>query len=245
MLPQTVVITPPVWDTIAAVGIGGIAVIAAAAWALLFARGDRRRLLVLGMIAVGIMALSAAAASSGLLARFDRFPPPMLFMVVGIFAMAFAFAFSPWGRDGAAHLTLPALIGLQTFRLPLELVMHRAYTAGIMPVELSYSGYNFDIATGAGALALWTAYKAGRAVPRYAVWAWNLWGSYCLLAIAVIAVTTSPIVRLFGDDPGHLNTWVLYFPYVWLPVVLVTIAIAGHLVLWRKLLHAPQSAPLS
>jgi hypothetical protein len=43
------------------------------------------------------------------------------------------------------------------------------------------------------------------------------------------------MVRLFGDAPGHVNTWVLYFPYVWLPAVLVTIAVAGHIVITRKL----------
>jgi len=117
--------------------------------------------------------------------------------------------------------------------------MHHAGTLGIMPTELSYSGYNFDIVTGIGALVLWILLKSGRPVSRPVLWAWNIWGSYCLIAIAIIAITTSPIVRLFGDDPKHLNTWVLYFPYVWLPVVLVTIAMAGHVVIWRKLLLKP------
>jgi hypothetical protein len=58
------------------------------------------------------------------------------------------------------------------------------------------------------------------------------------MAIVVIAVTTAPMVRAFGDDPRHINTWVLFFPYVWLPAVLVPIAIAGHLVVTRALLAA-------
>ena len=47
------------------------------------------------------------------------------------------------------------------------------------------------------------------------------------------------MVRAFGDDPRHLNTWVLYFPYVWLPAVLVIVALAGHLVVTRAL-RAPR-----
>ena len=50
------------------------------------------------------------------------------------------------------------------------------------------------------------------------------------------------MVRLFGDDPRHLNTWVLFFPYVWLPVVLVTVALAGHLTITRALRR--QSRPV-
>jgi len=93
-----------------------------------------------------------------------------------------------------------------------------------------------DIITGAGALIIFVFLKSGSTVAPGVLWAWNIWGSFCLVVIAITAITASPFVRLFGDDPEHLNTWVLYFPYVWLPVVLVTIAISGHIVIWRKLL---------
>ena len=83
------------------------------------------------------MAGSAAAAASGLLARFDRLPPPMLVMLVLVFAMAFALGLSQAAAETAAAVPLAALIGLQAFRLPLELVMHRAATLGIMPAQLS------------------------------------------------------------------------------------------------------------
>jgi len=240
MIPETVSIVPPEPDSIAAFGIGGIAVVIAIAWVALFSLGNGRLALVLSLIAVVVMGLSAFAALSGKLAQFDSFPPPMLVMIVSVFAMAFAFGFSPFGRDGAANISFAALIGFQAFRLPLELVMHHASTVGIMPVELSFSGYNFDIVTGTGALAIFVLLKSGRMVAPAVLWAWNIWGSFCLVVIAAIAITTSPIVRLFGDDPNHLNTWVLYFPYVWLPVVLVTIAIIGHVVIWRKLLSHRQ-----
>jgi small-conductance mechanosensitive channel len=64
---------------------------------------------------------------------------------------------------------------------------------------------------------------------------------WCLLVIAWVARTSSPLVRGFGDDPRHVNTWVLYPPYVWLPAVLVMIALTGHLVLTRKLLTASRT----
>jgi hypothetical protein len=48
------------------------------------------------------------------------------------------------------------------------------------------------------------------------------------------------MVRWFGDGPRHLNTWVLYFPYVWLPAVLVTAALAGHVMITRALWRGPQ-----
>ncbi len=67
-------------------------------------------------------------------------------------------------------------------------------------------------------------------------------GLWCLAVIAWVARSGSPMMRAFGDDPRHVNTWVLYFPYVWLPTVLVMIALSGHLVLTRALLRRPRQA---
>ena len=72
-------------------------------------------------------------------------------------------------------------------------------------------------------------------MPRRAIWIWNLWGFWCLAVIAVVAVASSPMVRAFGDDPRHVNTFVLFVPYVWLPAVLVVVALAGHVMVARAL----------
>ena len=235
MLPESIRIAPPTHDAVAAGGIGGLAVLVAAAFVVLLSRGQPR--LRLGMTAATllVMAVSAVAATSGRLARFDRFPPPMLLMILSVFVMGFGTGLSTIGRRAADTLPLVSLIGLQTFRLPLEALMHRAGTLGIMPPQLSFGGYSFDVVTGFAACLLYGLMRAGVTVPKWALWTWNIWGWWCLFVIAVIAVTTSPLLRLFGDDPRHVNTWVLFFPYVWLPVVLVTVAIAGHVMVTRRL----------
>ncbi|MGE0813403.1 MAG: hypothetical protein AB7O28_12550 [Vicinamibacterales bacterium] len=234
--------SPPPFDAVAAYGIGGLAVFMAGAvgwvWRRHAPRSAPAAIGVLGAWMIG----TASLAASGALARFDRVPPPMPLFILSVFVLAFGVGLSTAGATLARAVPLSTLIGLQAFRLPLELVMHRAGTLGIMPPELSYGGYNFDVLTGAGALALWLLGRAGVAVPRAAVWTWNVWGLWCLAVITAIAITTSPMVRAFGDDPRHVNTWVLYFPYVWLPAVLVLIALAGHLVIARALLAGRPAA---
>ena len=44
------------------------------------------------------------------------------------------------------------LIAFHGFRLPLELIMHEAATEGVMPPQMTFTGLNFDITTGATAL---------------------------------------------------------------------------------------------
>ena len=47
------------------------------------------------------------------------------------------------------------------------------------------------------------------------------------------AIVSTPIFRWFGDE--QLNTFVAYPPFVWLPAVLVTAALLGHVLVGRKL----------
>ncbi|PCJ59182.1 MAG: hypothetical protein COA79_10800 [Planctomycetota bacterium] len=236
MIPNTINISPPGWDSFTAYGIGGLAIIIAVYWMLLFSFRNLRQFLIMATLMITIMGISSYVAFAGILSSFDNFPPPMMIMIIALPIMAFVFSFSKFGQDGISKISLYTLLGLQSFRLPLEIIMHEASNKNIMPDELSFSGYNFDIITGLTALIIFIFYQFGFTISKRILWAWNIWGSLCLLAIFIIAITTSPIVRLFGDDPRHLNTWVLYFPYVWLPVVLVTIAISSHIIIWRKLL---------
>jgi hypothetical protein len=234
-MPPTFQVVPPVDDAVAAWGIGGLAVVMAVAALAVLRRWQPAAAPGAALLVTLWMAASAWAAWSGQLARFDRRPPPMAVLIVSIFAAGFAIGLSRLGGQLARTVPLVVLVALQAFRLPLELLMHRAATRGIMLPELSYGGYNFDIVTGAGAAVLAVLMAAGVQVPRVVVWIWNVWGLWCLAVIAVVAVAGSPMVRAFGDDPRHVNTWVLFFPYVWLPAVLVTLAVAGHVVVTRAL----------
>ena len=189
--------------------------------------------------AVGKAALAAlvwaaafgALAASGVLARTGVRPPPILgaFVVAIIGGIAWALS-----RDGAAMaraVPLWALVATQSFRLPLEVAMHRAALARVMPMALSYGGMNFDIVTGATAIVVALLITAKRA-PRALVIAWNLMGLGFLAVILFVAIATMPGNPLAGDVP---NTWVCYLPFVWLPTVLVPAAIAGHILVFRAL----------
>jgi len=104
-----------------------------------------------------------------------------------------------------------------------------------MPPQMTYTGWNFDITTGIGALLVARLVARGRA-PRWLVLAWNAWGTLMLVTIVSIAIASLPTFAAFGREPARLNTWVAYFPFVWLPAGLVSAAVLGHVLLWRRLL---------
>ncbi len=172
------------------------------------------------------------AAAQGMLS-FETRPPTMLLVFAGVFLLALGAALSPFGKQLALGLPMAALVGFQAFRFPLELLLHQAHREGLMPVQMSYSGRNFDIVTGITAailgLALWM-----RPLPRLIVQTWNVMGILLLANILTVALLSAPLpIRRFFNEPA--NVWIKDAPYVWLPAVFVLLAIMGHVVIARKL----------
>ena len=148
------------------------------------------------------------------------------------FPLAVALTWSRFGTRLIEGLPLAALVGLQSFRFPLELLMHRAYVEGVMPVQMSYSGRNFDILAGLTAIPVAWALHRGIGGRRLAL-TWNIFGAVLLINIIVVAAAATPVIAAFGPD--SLNTFVAYPPFVWLPAVLVLTAVTGHLMITRAL----------
>jgi hypothetical protein len=188
------------------------------------------RLAIVGSVAW--MLVTGMAAQSGALRDWTRSPPPFAGLVLGVGLLSVALSGSTVGRRLAQHAPLWALVAVQAFRLPLEIAMHGLYERGLMPLQMSFSGRNFDIVTGGTAIIVsWlvATRRAGRAI----VWAWNILGLVLVLNVVTIGVISTPRIQYFGSD--HLNVFVTYFPFVWLPAILVTAAIAGHLIVFRAL----------
>lgn len=196
-------------------------------------RGDSARgtVLLIGAFAAAWMTATWLGASTGVFRLWDATPPPFAFLVIAIAALACLLAFSPLGTRLITAVPLWVLILVQSFRLPLELAMHARYEQGIMPVQMSYSGRNFDIVTGLTALAVAAIvrHRKGRGVAL----AWNVMGLVLVLNVVTVGILSTPRFAYFGSD--RLNVWITYPPYVWLPAVMVLAAIAGHLLIFRSL----------
>ena len=176
---------------------------------------------------------SALAAETGILREFNRRPPPFLvFLSVFVIATA-AVALSPIGGRLVNGTDIRWLAGFQAFRIPVEYLLHRLYQEGAVPAQMTYAGMNFDILSGALALAIFIWGTIGKP-PRWAILVFNLVGLALLINIVTIAILSAPTpLRKFFNEPA--NTFVTYMPFVWLPAFLVQAAWFGHLLVFRWL----------
>lgn len=207
----------------------------------------RRLTLRSGAVVLAILFVSAALAESGVLRRLAGGPALMLYVGASN-AIAIVAAFSPLGRRMALTLPIWALVGFQVFRLPLELVLHEWYAQGVIPIQMTYEGHNFDIATGALAAILapllWGLERLARRFPRAAetadriahatLWFFTLAGTLLLLNVGSIAIRSSPVpFRTYLNEP--VLQIAFNAPYTWIVPVCVAGALLGHLLAFRRL----------
>jgi hypothetical protein len=184
------------------------------------------------VVALGWLVVPGVLAARGALDRWQ--PPPPALVLTGVLTVAtVVLALSPVGGRLAASVPLAGLVGYQFFRVPVEWTLHRLFVEGVVPVQMTYAGRNFDILSGISAAMvalLLLAKRGGRGL----VMAWNLVGLGLLANIVVIAVLSAPTpLRHFMNEPANLLPGM--FPYVWLPTFLVQAALFGHIVVFRAL----------
>jgi hypothetical protein len=183
------------------------------------------------------LALTGALAGAGVLAQFEGFPPRIMPLLGLGMVLTVALAASRFGKRLAESLPPALIVGYQGFRVAVEIMLHRAYQEGVIGVQMTWSGLNFDVVSGLTGLALglWL-WRRGeeRPAPRALLWAWNLLGLGLLITIVSIAIMSFPGPLARFDGPP--NTWITTVPFVWLPTIMVTAALFGHLLLTRRLL---------
>jgi hypothetical protein len=162
--------------------------------------------------------------------------PPRLFLFGVLPALLFIAVYFIFFRESfIERLSLKTLTLLHVVRIPVEFVLLWLSFAGQVPRVMTFEGRNFDILSGVLAPIVYLiAFRRGT-VNWPVLIAYNILGLALLANIVVIAILSlpSPMQQMAFDQP---NRAVLYFPYIWLPTIIVPIVLFSHLTSVYKLL---------
>jgi len=190
-------------------------------------------------VLLAYLAVPAVLARLGALDRYSPLPAPALLLLSGLTVGTVWLVFSRYGAKVAFTIPVASVALLQGFRIPVEWLLHRLYLEGAIPIQMTYSGRNWDIISGVTGLALGWFLRRGRRERRLLVLAWNVLGLALLVNIVTIAVLATPVpFRQFTDGPANLLPST--FPWVWLPSFLVQLALASRLLVFRQLSRPAQ-----
>jgi hypothetical protein len=178
------------------------------------------------VVLVGIMAINGF---------FKNFSLPPRIMLIIVIAIIIILSISFTKRFIHLLKTVPPhwLVLIQSFRILVELILWQAFIKGLLPVQMTFEGNNIDILSGIlGLLAGWLMITNKNEWKKIAV-VYNIIGLGLLMNILVIAVLSMPSpIRYFMNEPS--NTIVAEFPFIYLPAVLVIIALTFHIISLRQ-----------
>jgi hypothetical protein len=189
------------------------------------------------IVALGMWALATAIlAGTGFFLRTDVIPPRFVWAIgPPLLAILLLFVL-PAGRRRLNDLDVARLTLLHVVRLPVELVLFALFTHKAVPELMTFTGGNWDILSGITAVPVWYLGHHRRVLPRAILITWNLVCLGLLFHIVVNAVLAAPFPfqQHAFDQP---NVAVLFFPYIWLPALVVPLVLCAHLVALRALLR--------
>ncbi|HTI92540.1 MAG TPA: hypothetical protein VL727_18220 [Puia sp.] len=195
----------------------------------MFTTSFRNTLIIMFFWAVLLTVLSL----SGFFADFSALPPRVGLAVLLPLPIVLIVAFSRTGTQWLRGVLPQRLIYWQSFRILVEIALWVNYMRGLIPVQMSFEGRNFDVLS--GLLAIPVAYYCfvRKSWPRWIVLAYNIVGLGLLLNIIIISVLSMPTpLRYFHNEPA--NTLLGHFPYIFLPGLLVPLAYSLHILSLRQ-----------
>ena len=176
----------------------------------------------------------AILSFKGFFLDFKSLPPRVLLAVLPPFVVVMVSVFSGALDQFLLKLRPWWLINLQVFRVAVEIILWLLFRENIIPVQMTFEGYNFDMLVGLTAIPFSYICFSRKNIPYKAVKVWNIVGLLLLLNIVIIAILSTPSdLRYFMDEPS--NTVVAYYPFIWLPGFVVPMALFFHLASLRQM----------
>ena len=198
---------------------------------------SQKKLLAYTIIGTGCwLSILAALAFLGFFNKFDTLPPRLvLFAILPPVILTFVLLFSKLFYKVLLHIPQSWLVYVQSFRIVMEIFLWLGFIAGFVPPQMTFEWLNFDIIVGITALmGGYTFFGRGR-YRRFEAILWNIFGIVLLFNIVLIALLSAPFpFRVFMNEPA--NTFVAFFPFIWIPGFIVPFAFAMHLFSLKQLI---------
>jgi hypothetical protein len=164
----------------------------------------------------------------------DVLPPRVFLFFFPLLIVLIVFSLLPATGRLVERIEPGPLVAIQSFRLFMELILWGLVLAGRIHPRMSFEGANFDVLIGFSApLVAYYAFSK-RLLSERMVMVWNALGILLLMNVVTLGALSMPgPLQIFKDEP--VNTFVLGWPFIWLPTFVVPVAFLGHLLSLKQL----------
>ena len=184
---------------------------------------------ILGPIAIWVVYILLLSFSEIL--KDYGFPPRFpLLVFLPFFTLVAIFYVRNKDHISFAQLPLKWTTFFQSFRIAVELILLWTFYKGIIPVEATFEGFNYDILIGFSALLVGLFFVAEIKKYKTLLVAWNILGIIMVLIVGFIVGTSFYQPWIWGSDVPIASLDFVGFPYLFIPGILAPSAIFMHVV---------------
>lgn len=190
-------------------------------------------LLIAWLILLGVLSIR------GFFADFSALPPRLAFAMLPPLILVLLFTRSRAGKEFLQYIQPQWLIYLQSFRILVEIAIWLLVRNGLLPVQMSFEGRNFDILTGLLAFPIGYYCFVKKTWSPVIALLYNIAGLVLLVNIVTISTLSMPTpLRVFYNQPD--SSVLAKFPFIYVSGLLVPLAYTLHILSlrqWRMYRH--------
>ncbi|RYF63480.1 MAG: hypothetical protein EOO39_28460 [Cytophagaceae bacterium] len=193
------------------------------------------------VVLVSWLALQAILSFAGFYQRTDTVPPRLALLIGPPLLVIISLFLSKKGQVFIDEARLDQLTLLHSVRIVVEVVLLLLFIQKAVPKAMTFEGRNFDILAGLTAPLVYYLAFVRKKLSRRALLVWNGLCLGLLINIVLTALLAAPTAfqQTSFDQP---NIAIQYFPFVWLPAVVVPIVLFSHLIAIRRLQNPPAAS---
>lgn len=170
---------------------------------------------------------------SGVIGNAALLPPGLFYLLAPIVLFVMFMARSRVGLTTALSFPLGLLMGMESFRLLVEIFLDQLWRDGQLLRMMTFHGANFDILIGASAPVVAWLFASRRISERTAL-LWNVAGIAMLANVAVRGALTTPgQLHLIATEVP--NAAICTFPFSYIPGLMVPLAPILHVLAIRAM----------
>lgn len=198
-----------------------------------FSKACRHNRMVL-IVILAYALIQGLIAISGFYSSKFEFPPRILLAILPAFLGVLYFVFSKKSKKIISSMDPKWLTYVHLVRFPVEIFLFLLFFNKLIPIEMTFEGWNFDILIGVTAPIISYFVFTKKILAEKTLFFWNIIGLVFLINIVLIAILSTPYpFQQFGLSQPNIA--VFYFPYIWLPSIIVPIVFMSHLIILKRI----------
>jgi len=199
----------------------------------LFYRASNQSRYFLFLIVLWMLIQAFLGLTNFYLKEFTK-PPRFLFLIIPPTLLIMGLFLTVSGRKYINSFAIKKLTLLHFLRIPVEISLYFLFIAQAIPQIMTFEGRNFDILAGLTAPLIYFFGLVKNKFSNYII-IWNILGLGLLLNIVMLAILSAktPFQQFAFEQP---NIAVAYFPFNWLPSVVVPLVLFSYLASLKQLI---------